>query len=67
MQLLLSILLYLGCISAPNSYQLPQVNTYANQHQAFINSVYTTPPLQDYIVQQYGAAATTIEVIDPFK
>ena len=65
--MLLAILLWLGCISAPNTYTQPQIDVFATQNQVVINEVMSTPPKQEVIWQAYGPQVIYVEVIDPFK
>ena len=67
MEMLLAILLWLGCVTAPNTYYQPEIDSYANQNQAAINGVLASPSQQAYIWSQYGAATENAQVIDPYK
>jgi len=67
MEMLLAILLWIGCISAPNSYYQGQIDSFSTQHQQVIGCVMESPPQQNYIWLQYGAATESVQVIDPFR
>ena len=67
MEMLLAILIWLGCITAPNTYYQDQITAYSNQNQAAINSVMESPPQQEYIWGQYGALTENVQVINPYK
>lgn len=67
MEMLLAILLWLGCITAPNTYYQPQIDAYESQNQAAINGVLASPSQQAYIWSQCGAATENVLVIDPYK
>lgn len=67
MEMLLAILLWIGCISAPNTYHQTQIDAYTVQNQPVINTVLDNEAQQMVIWQQYGVAATEIEVIEPYN
>lgn len=66
MEMLLAILLWIGCISAPNSYHQLQIDAYSTQHQQVVNSVLTNPTQQIVVWQQYGALVPYVDVFDPY-
>jgi len=67
MEMIIAILLWIGCISAPNSYQQTQINGFTTQHEQVITSVLSSEPQQAIIWQQYGAAVPYVEVDDPYR
>lgn len=67
MDMIIAILLWLGCITAPNTYHIDQINTYATQQQPVINSVLTDPPLYDSVWYQYGSIVPEVDVYDPYQ
>ncbi|MDZ4744771.1 MAG: hypothetical protein SGJ05_02075 [bacterium] len=67
MEMILAILLWMGCISAPNTYQQSQIDAYTTQGQQVINSVLASQSQQEIIWQQYGAVVPTLDIVDPFK
>lgn len=67
MEMLLAILLWLGCITAPNTYYQPQIDSHANQNQEVINGVMASPTQQEFVWSQYGAATENVQVIDPYR
>lgn len=66
MEMLLAILLWIGCISAPNSYHQSQIDAYSTQHEQVVNSVLMNPPQQIVIWQQYGSQVPYVDVFDPY-
>ncbi len=67
MEMLLAILLWIGCISAPNSYMQAQITDYSTQHEQVINSVMMDAPQQAYIWDQYGQLVPNVDIIDPYN
>lgn len=66
MEMLIAILLWLGCISAPNTYTDVQITDYSTQHEQVINSVMANPPQQEYIWNQYGELVPRVDVVDVY-
>lgn len=67
MLFLLSVLLWLGVISSPETYTTVQIDTLEYQYQPVIQSVQANPPLADSIWNQYGAAAEEVKIIEPWN
>ena len=67
MEMLLAILLWLGCISAPNTYNQSQIDTLESQNQVAISGVMASPTQQAYVWSQYGAVTENVQVIDPYR
>ena len=67
MEMLLAILLWIGCISSPNTYYQAQIDSYSTQHQQVVDSAMSNQVQREVIWQQYGIAATELEVIDPYN
>lgn len=67
MNMILAILLWLGCIQAPNTYTVQSIDAYAQQHQTVITDVLGNQPQQDVIWSQYGVVVGEVNVIDPYK
>lgn len=49
MEMLLAILLWLGCITAPNTYYQSQIDSFESQNQAAIDGVMASPTQQAYV------------------
>lgn len=67
MEMLLAILLWIGCISAPNTYHQAQIDAYSTQHEQVIDDVMTNQQQQDVIWGQYGIVTTELEIINPYN
>jgi len=66
-EMLLAILLWLGCITAPNTYYQSQIDSFESQNQAVIDGVMASPTQQAYVWSQCGAATENVQVIDPYR
>lgn len=67
MEMLIAILLWLGCISAPNTYTQAAIDTYVNQNQPVINSVLESPTQQLWIWESHGSFVSEVDVTDPYN
>ena len=67
MEMLIAILLWIGCITAPNTYTQAAIDNYSIINEPVITSVMNNPPQQIDIWQQYGAVVTEVSIVDPFK
>lgn len=67
MEMLIAILLWLGCISAPNTYTQASIDTYVNQNQLVINSVLESPTQQLWIWTSHGSYVSEVDVTDPYN
>lgn len=64
MNLLLSILLYLGSISTNNTYVMAQINLLLSQQESNISTVQQDAILSQQIQSDYGADAHLINITD---
>lgn len=64
MNLLLSILLYLGTISPNNTYMMAQINLYLSQQENNISTVQQDIMLTQQIQNEYGGQAHAIDIPD---
>lgn len=67
MDLIIAILLWIGCISAPNTYSSRAIDDYATTHDPTITSVMGDSTQQSIIWQQYGAAVPYVEIIPLYE
>ena len=65
MEMLIAILLWLQCITAPHTYTVQQIDGYATTNAQVITAVYNAPPLCADIWQVYGPVVPMVDVIDP--
>ncbi|MDZ4744980.1 MAG: hypothetical protein SGJ05_03145 [bacterium] len=65
MEMLIAILLWIGCISAPNSYTTQAIDNYATTNEVVVNSVLSSQAQQQVIWNQYGYAVPSVQVINP--
>lgn len=64
-EIVIAILLWLGCIESPGSYSATTIGAYQYQHQPFINYVQTDSILSATIWQQHGSAVEEVKIIQP--
>lgn len=64
MQLLLSILLWLGVINPNSQMYMEQVNNFTVQNIEVITTISNDPTLSTSIIDQQQTAVTTVRVID---
>lgn len=67
MEMLLAILLWIGCISSSNTYYQTQIDAYSTEHEQVVGSVMSNQAQQEMIWQQYGVAAQELDVFDPYN
>jgi len=67
MEMLLAILLWIGCISAPNTYTQSTIDTYATDNEPAITYVMGDQSQQTQIWNQYGVAVSNVNIIDPYR
>ena len=67
MEMLIAILLWLGCIQAPNTYTTSVIDAYTLQNQTVINTVLADQVQQDIIWNHFGVAASEIDIINPYQ
>lgn len=67
MEMLIAILLWIGCITAPNTYTQAAIDNYSILNEPVITSVMNDPPQQIAIWDQYSVAVIEVNIVDPFK
>ncbi len=67
MDLLIAILLWIGCISAPGTYTTTQIGDYKTANLSTINAVYQDPVTQNWIWTTYQGQVSQVRIIDPFR
>jgi len=64
MQIILSILLYLGVISSPGTYYVSQINNDVVTNQASVNTVKSDPALLQSVINTYQTSVSQIVILD---
>ncbi len=67
MDMLIAILLWLGCIQAPNTYTPIVINGHIVDNASAVNAVLSNQAQQGIIWTQYGNVVPTVQIVDPLE
>jgi len=64
MNLIVSILLWIGAVSPTQQYSVAQIESLEQQYSVVFDAVESDPVLEEFILVQFGPSASCVEIFD---